>query len=292
MVMEKLVEIFPNPLNLTPTKNTQYIESKLNIKNLTNNYVIFKIFNNNTNIYSVKPSKSFIPPKERKDIYIKRFTKEEIKTKKCKDQFLFIFYSIDKIISNNDEVKDAFNSKIYNESSEQKIIISVTINNENEVDSENIYDDDKNEIKIYKEMIENMRKEYDDANQNIIKLEKLYEVIKNQNKLLEEKRKAVSSNKKKNLNNLNKSYNNIILISIILLGLIFGANLASKYNKLFVYKPRIIKQIIINQSENYIQNKINEINNQYNKKLLDINSDFLTWRFFLVLYWICLAFII
>jgi len=290
--MEKLVEIFPNPLNLTPTKNTQYIESKLNIKNLTNNYVIFKIFNNNTNIYSVKPSKSFIPPKERKDIYIKRFTKEEITTKKCKDQFLFIFYSIDKIISNNDEVKDAFNSKIYNESSEQKIIISVTINNENEVDSENIYDDDKNEIKIYKEMIENMRKEYDDANQNIIKLEKLYEVIKNQNKLLEEKRKAVSSNKKKNLNNLNKSYNNIILISIILLGLIFGANLASKYNKLFVYKPRIIKQIIINQSENYIQNKINEINNQYNKKLLDINSDFLTWRFFLVLYLICLAFII
>ena len=290
--MEKLVEIFPNPLNLTPTKNNQYIESKLNIKNLTNNYVIFKIFNNNTNIYSVKPSKSFIPPKERKDIYIKRFTKEEITTKKCKDQFLFIFYSIDKIISNNDEVKDAFNSKIYNESSEQKIIISVTINNENEVDSENIYDDDKNEIKIYKEMIENMRKEYDDANQNIIKLEKLYEVIKNQNKLLEEKRKAVSSNKKKNLNNLNKSYNNIILISIILLGLIFGANLACKYNKLFVYKPRIIKQIIINQSENYIQNKINEINNQYNKKLLDINSDFLTWRFFLVLYLICLAFII
>ena len=290
--MEKLVEIFPNPLNLTPTKNTQYIESKLNIKNLTNNYVIFKIFNNNTNIYSVKPSKSFIPPKERKDIYIKRFTKEEITTKKCKDQFLFIFYSIDKIISNNDEVKDAFNSKIYNESSEQKIIISVTINNENEVDSENIYDDDQNEIKIYKEMIENMRKEYDEANQNIIKLEKLYEVIKNQNKLLEEKRKAVSSNKKKNLNNLNKSYNNIILISIILLGLIFGANLACKYNKLFVYKPRIIKQIIINQSENYIQNKINEINNQYNKKLLDINSDFLTWRFFLVLYLICLAFII
>ena len=290
--MEKLVEIFPNPLILTPNKDTSYIESKINIKNLTNNYVIFRIFNNNTTIYSCKPSKSFIAPKETKDIHVKRFTKEETNAKKGKDQFLFIFYSIDKIISNNDEVKDAFNSKIYNESSEQKIIISVTINNENEVDSENIYDDDKNEIKIYKEMIENMRKEYDDANQNIIKLEKLYEVIKNQNKLLEEKRKAVSSNKKKNLNNLNKSYNNIILISIILLGLIFGANLACKYNKLFVYKPRIIKQIIINQSENYIQNKINEINNQYNKKLLDINSDFLTWRFFLVLYLICLAFII
>ena len=61
--MEKLVEVFPNQLNLTPTKNTPYIESKLNIKNLTNNYVIFKIYNNNINIYSCKPSKSFIPPK-------------------------------------------------------------------------------------------------------------------------------------------------------------------------------------------------------------------------------------
>ena len=290
--MEKLVEIFPNPLNLTPTKSTQYIESKLNIKNLTNNYVIFKVFNNNTTIYSAKPSKSFIPPKERKDIYIKRFTKDETASKKGKDQFLFMFYSINKIINNNDEVKEAFNSKIYNEKSEQQIIITVTINNENKNDSENIYDDDQKEIKIYKDWIDNMRKEYDETNQNIIKLEKLYEEIKSKKKLIEEKRKAISPNKDKNLNSLNKSHNNIILISIILFGLIFGANLANKYNKLFVYKPRIIKQIIINQSENYIQNKINEINNQYNKKLLDINSDFLTWRFFLVLYLICLAFII
>ena len=291
--MEKLVEIFPNPLNLTPTKNTPYIESKLNIKNLTNNYVIFKVFNSNTTIYSAKPSKSFIPPKERKDVYIKRFSKEETLAKK--DQFLFIFYSIDKVINNNDEVKEAFNSKIYNESSEQKIIISVIINNENKDnknDSENIYDDDKNEIKIYKDLIENMKKEYDETNKNIIKLEKLYEALKNQNKLLEDKRKAELSKKKNPLNSSNQTYKNIILISIILLGLIFGANLACKYNKLFVYKPRIIKQIIINQSENFIQNKINEINYRYNKELLDINSDFLTWRFFLVLYLICLAFII
>ena len=290
--MEKLVEIFPNPLNLTPTKSTQYIESKLNIKNLTNNYVIFKVFNNNTTIYSAKPAKSFIPPKERKDIYIKRFTKDETASKKGKDQFLFMFYSINKIINNNDEVKEAFNSKIYNEKSEQQIIITVTINNENKNDSENIYDDDQKEIKIYKDWIDNMRKEYDETNQNIIKLEKLYEEIKSKKKLIEEKRKAISPSKDKNLYSLNKSHNKIILISIILFGLIFGANLANKYNKLFVYKPRIIKQIIINQSGNYIQNKIDEINYQYNKRLSDINSDFLTWRFFLVLYLICLAFII
>ena len=295
--MEKLVEIFPNQLNLTPTKNTPYIESKLNIKNLTNNYVIFKIYNNNIKIYSCKPSRSFIPPKETKDIYIKRFTKEE----KGNNQFMFIFYSIDKIINNNDEVKDAFNSKIYNEKSEQKIILPVFINNDNKNESENIYnendlkevvDNDLEEIKIYNNLIENLRTDYEKTNQNIIKLEKLLEVIKTQRQLKDEKERAITLNKNKNINSFNKSYKNIILIAIILLGLIFGANLACKYNKLFVYKPRIIKQIIINPSENFIQNKINEINNLYDRRLFKVNSDFLTWKFFLVLYLICLAFVI
>ena len=295
--MEKLVEVFPNQLNLTPTKNTPYIESKLNIKNLTNNYVIFKIYNNNINIYSCKPSKSFIPPKETKDIYIKRFTKEE----KGNDQFLLMFYSIDKIINNNDEVKDAFNSKIYNEKSELRITIPVSINNENKNELENIYnendlkevvDDNLEEIKIYNNLIENLKTDFEKTNQNIIQLEKILEGIKTQRQLKEEKERAITLNKNKKLNNLNKSYKNIILISIILIGLIFGANLACKYNKLFVYKPRIIKQIIINPSENYIQNKINEINNLYDRSFFKINNDFLTWRFFLVLYLICLAFVL
>ena len=290
--MEKLVEIFPNPLILTPNKDTSYIESKINIKNLTNNYVIFKIFNNNTTIYSCKPSKSFIAPKETKDIHVKRFTKEETNAKKGKDQFLFMFYSIDKIINNNDEVKAAFNEKLFNEGSKQEIIISVIINNDNK--TENIYIDDseQNEIKIYSNMIENLRKDYEKTNQNIIQLEKLLEAIKAQKQLKNEKEMAISRKRSKALNISNKINNNIILISIILLGLIFGANLANKYNKLFVYKPRIIKQIIINPSENYIENKINEINKLSIQKLFKINSDFLTWRFFLVIYLLCLSFII
>ena len=89
--MEKLVEIFPNPLNLTITKNTTYLESKLNLKNLTNNYIIFKVFNNNGKIYSAKPSKSFIPPKETKSIQIKRFTKEDFSSKKKESNFYYYF---------------------------------------------------------------------------------------------------------------------------------------------------------------------------------------------------------
>jgi len=292
--MNKLVEIFPNPLNLIATKNSSFLESKINIKNLTNNYIIFKVFNNNSTVYSAKPSKSFISPMETKDVHIKRFTKEEIPNKKGKDQFLLLFYSIDKIISNNDEVKEAFDKKLFNKESKQESIITVLISKDesesiySEPDINDIVGDNSEEIKKYNNLIENLKKEYNNINQNIVKLENLFEVIKTQRKLKDEKEKAVSISKTKNITSSNKILNNIKLISIILLGLIFGANLANKYNKIFNPKEKIIKQIIINQSENYIQNKINEINNI--KSI--IYGDFLSWRFFLVIYLLCLEFII
>lgn len=296
--MNKLVEIFPNPLNLIATKNSSFLESKINIKNLTNNYIIFKVFNNNSTVYSAKPSKSFISPMETKDVHIKRFTKEEIPNKKGKDQFLLLFYSIDKIISNNDEVKEAFDKKLFNKESKQESIITVLISKDesesiySEPDINDIVGDNSEEIKKYNNLIENLKKEYNNINQNIVKLENLFEVIKTQRKLKDEKEKAVSISKTKNITSSNKILNNIKLISIILLGLIFGANLANKYNKIFNPKEKIIKQIIINQSENYIQNKINEINNIESNIENIIYGDFLSWRFFLVIYLLCLEFII
>ena len=302
--MEKLVEIFPDPLNLIPSKNTSYLESKLNLKNLTNNYVIFKIFNNNSKIYSAKPSKSFIPPKETKNINIKRFTKEEISSNKGKDQFLLLFYTVDKIINNNDEAKEAFDSKLYNPESKQESLISVIINDDikdNAINSENIYnendlnevgDDEQKEIKIYDRLINNLRNEYNKTNQNIVDLEKMLEVIQTQKKLKYEKDKAISVTRRFDKKNYDKIQNNIILISIILLGLVFGANLACKYNKVFIQKKRIIKQIIINTNENFIQNKINEFNNIKSKQMGYMNNDFLTWKFFIALYLCFLGFII
>jgi hypothetical protein len=301
--MENLVEIFPNPLNLTITKNTTYLESKLNLRNLTNNYIIFKVFNNNGKIYSAKPSKSFIPPKETKSIQIKRFTKEDFSSKKEGEQFLLLFFSIDKIINNNDEVKEAFESKLYNPESKQESMISVVItdNENNQNKNEIIYDendlnevgnDNQKELNIYNNLIDNLKKEYNKTNQNIVQLENLLEVIKTQIKLKNEKDKAISTSKAKNKDISNKTINNLVLISIIILGLIFGANLACKYNKLFVYKPRIIKQIILNPSENYIQNKINEINHIKINKGNIFEGDFLTWRFFIAIYLLCLQFII
>jgi hypothetical protein len=184
-------------------------------------------------------------------------------------------------------------------------LISVIINDDikdNAINSENIYnendlnevgDDEQKEIKIYENLIDNLKNEYNKTNQKIVELEKILEVIKTQKQLKDQKDKAISLTRNDNKKNHDKIQNNIILISIILLGLVFGANLACKYNKFFVHKKRIIKQIIINKSENYIENKINEINNiKPIHKIGYIDKDFLTWKFFIALYLCFLEFII
>ena len=209
-------------------------------------------------------------------------------------------------------------------------MISVIINGDikdNAINSENIYnendlnevgDDEQKEIKIYDRLINNLRNEYNKTNQNIVDLEKMLEVIQTQKKLKNEKDKAISVTRRFDKKNYDKIQNNIILISIILLGLVFGANLACKYNKVFIQKKRIIKQIywifIIqskiykrfkgivleylqilynianyckyyfnNTNENFIQNKINEFNNIKSKQMGYMNNDFLTWKFFIAL---------
>lgn len=292
--MEKLVEIFPNELTFSSSKNKSFLESKIKVKNLTNKYVIFKLFNNNANLYSVKPSKSFLPPKETKEIYIKRFSKEVFRKPEI---FMLMFYSIDKIINNNDEVKEALNSKLFKPETKQECMISVVINDdENIIDPAHIYKendlvDDQNDIHLYKKRIADLKNEYNKTNNNIIQLEKILEVIKTQRQLKNEKDRAIGRYENKDKSGLNIIKNNVIIIAIILLGLIFGANLANKYNKLFLPKKRIIKQIIINQSDNFIDNKIDEINIKLNKASL-INGDFLNWKFLIVLYLCMFGFIV
>ena len=301
--MEKLVEIFPNQLRLSPSKNSTFVESKIKIKNLSDSYIIYKIFSNNKGIYTVKPSKSFILPKETKDIHIKRFCKSEYSSNAGKEAFILIIYTINKIINNNDEAKEAFDSKLYNHASKQEAVIPVIFNDNNNDDTvqENKYNENdlneigdnvQKEIKIYTNLIDNLKNEYKKINDNIINLEKLFDMIKTQIQLMNEKYKALKISKNNYKNNFNEIRKNLILISVILLGLIIGANLACKYNDFFFHKKRIIKQIIINQSENFIEKRINEINNINTNKSMFVDRDFLTGKFFLALYFFLLIFVI
>ena len=105
----KIVMVYPTPLVITKKKDTNYYESKLNLSNLTNDYVIFKVYNNKHRLYSAKPSASFIKPKETAHVLIKRFSGDQDESAAGKDKFILCFYTINKIINNNDEAKEALN---------------------------------------------------------------------------------------------------------------------------------------------------------------------------------------
>jgi len=263
-----LVEVFPDPLVLNPSKVSNQLESNINIKNLTNDYVIFKIYNNQQFKYTVKPSTSFIPPMETAIVSVKRFKNEEIETS-SKDKFLLIFHKVNRVIQNNQEVKQIFKSKDYMENEKQESMISIIINNEksddendiepnysyNENDLNFIGDDYNKGIKIYNDLNENLKKESNKINQNLKDLEKILDMIKVQKKLKDEKEQAIKQSRNKSKTD---NIANILLVILILSGLLFGANLSKLYNRAFKRKERVMKESIFNKSDNYINKKMNE----------------------------------
>ena len=239
----KIVLVYPTPLVITKQKNSSYFESKLNLSNLTNDYIIFKIYNNQRSLYSARPATSFIKPKETADVLIKRFAKDDEQSSAGKDRFLLYFYTINKIINNNEEAKEAFKSKLYNESSKQESMLYIVLKEQenegfditpqyDENNLEEIGNDYTKGIKIYQDLNEKMRQESNLINQKIKELEKAFGMIKNQQMLKEDKEKAIFD--RKAINKTNKDITkHILLISLIIFGLVIGANLANLYNKIF-----------------------------------------------------------
>ena len=123
----------------------------------------------------------------------------------------------------------------------------------------------------YAKGIEKLRIESNKINNNIKEMENMLEMVKVQKELKNEKDKALSDYRKLNKSNI-EGFANIVMISIILLGLLVGANLAKGYNSMFKGKPVLNKEVIINKSENYINQKINE-DIDINDKEIKINKD-------------------
>ncbi len=87
-------------------------------------------------------------------------------------------------------------------------------------------------IQMYQDMNEKLRQESNIINQKIKDLEKTLGMIKNQKTLKDDKDKAIIDRKSKN--NMNQNSNKkLIMISLVLFGLIIGANLACLYNRIF-----------------------------------------------------------
>jgi hypothetical protein len=71
----KYVDVFPEKIKLSKTFDQDYYEARITLTNLTNNYVVFKVYINKNTIYSANPSSSYIKPKESTTINVKRLEK-------------------------------------------------------------------------------------------------------------------------------------------------------------------------------------------------------------------------
>jgi hypothetical protein len=140
---------------------------------------------------------------------------------------------------NNEEAKEAYKGKLFNEDSEQKTMISVLFKDQDIDEStytyvdnaleESVGDDYIKGIKAYSESNENLRKQSNSINEKIRDLEKTLEMIKNQKQLRNIKNIAMREDKSKSkIEGSNLSI--ILLICIALLGLLIGANIANGFN--------------------------------------------------------------
>ena len=166
----------------------------LYIYNLTNNYYIFKGYiNENSNLFIMKPSISFVTPNNDKTILIKGSKNSLFEEGIVK--FLLVVYPINEEIKSNDEAKEAFNLKKYDISYKKEIMFNVAIK-DNENKDELDYKAIKNKItmkeaqevqsgEVNKISFKNANDTNIKNNDNNNKKSELEE--RNKNKILEEK---------------------------------------------------------------------------------------------------------
>ncbi len=71
----RFLEVTPNKILLTRTPEGNTSEASLNLKNITEKCVVFKVFINRTAIYSSIPSIGYLLPGGQQNINIRKFDK-------------------------------------------------------------------------------------------------------------------------------------------------------------------------------------------------------------------------
>lgn len=86
MKTESIIALNKDEIFLKKNQNNFY-DDFLEIFNLTNSYIIYKIFVNVKGIYSTTPASSYIKPKDKIKVYIKReITTESLSNEQIKIQ--------------------------------------------------------------------------------------------------------------------------------------------------------------------------------------------------------------
>lgn len=68
----KYLEVFPTTANFSKKPDKEFYEANLSLNNITNQYVIFKIYINKNTVYTANPSTSFLRPSDSTTVKITR----------------------------------------------------------------------------------------------------------------------------------------------------------------------------------------------------------------------------
>ena len=213
-------EVSPNPLTIEICRNEK--EKKTNtliMKNITNDYIVYKFLINTRGVLLAKPPNSFIKPNQSISIDINILNHDLPIEDYNKTKLLLMFIKCNEEIKTIEQAKKKF-QELKNENNEE-IEKQETLVNLNVIDKV----DEKITYINYAQLKAELNEKNNEIQKNLeIQKKKLESLVIQDKKYNKKGSKA-----------LIKNYNidNLIFAFIILMGLIIGANFAYGYNKLF-----------------------------------------------------------
>ena len=238
-----LAEAFPDELSLEISNNK--IQNKipsLTLKNTTDKYLVYKFLINTRGVLLAKPPTSFIKPFQSVSIVINIINSNLPVEEYIKTKLLIMFFKTEEEIKTVEQAKQKYKllkNEINREIEKQELLINLNVinneennNKEEEKVEEKITNFNNNEEEVEERIIhinyEQLKLELDSKNKDIKKNLEIQRK-KLENLIGEENKTNVTKGKRKKYYNLD----NLIMVFIILIGLIIGANFACGYNKLF-----------------------------------------------------------
>ena len=230
---KNFVKIEPNPLSLIISKdNVNKNNYNISIQNLTEKYLIFGLFINLKGILSAKPSISYILPKQNTSVDINIINNNLSLDEYKKMKIIVIIIPYNEEINSIEQAKNLFQNLKMKKIEKQEILINLSFSFEETIDTDisinNTINNDNKEEKLNSVNYTNMRSQLMSKKEQILKN---LEINKKKLENLKEQNSKISGKIKQKIKKYN--FDNLIIITIILLGLILGGNFAIGYNKLF-----------------------------------------------------------
>ena len=235
-MFNNFAKVEPNPLSLVISKDSQNkMPYNITIQNLTDKYLIFGLLINTKGILLAKPAISYILPNQNISVEINIIKNNLSLDEYKKSKIVVIIIPYNEEIKSVEQAKYLFQILKKKEIDKQEIFIDLNFTHEEIIDTDinntnNSNDEiNKKEEKILFVNYTNIRSQLMAKKEEILK--NLQINRKKLENLMEQKGLIIEKTKKK----IKKKYNfdNLIMISIILFGLIMGSNFAILYNKLF-----------------------------------------------------------